>query len=511
MDSVFVTAKHFQDKQETQVEVVDEFDKVITHSSQLGDVLPSFKRHITNKFLRGTGGAESKQKEYNTVTSYDAFAVAHTPYNQAYLAQIYDMSEYHHSAVDAKTANIVGLGYDLVYSPNVRYKLEDIDDEDKLAKVRKKLMRAKTMLMQELDDLNEDALLTQTWQKIETDYDAIGNGYLEIGRTVSGKIGYIGHIPAKNMRVRIQRDGFVQISGNKYTFFRNYRDKTTPDPINGDTNPNEVIHFKKYSPTDTYYGVPDIISASGAVAGNEFARRFNLDYFEHKAVPRYMITLKGASLDTSSEKKMLEFFETNLKGKNHRSMYLPLPSDTLNNKVEFSMQPVEAGIQEGSFDGYQKLNRDSILMAHRVPISKIGIPDGVSLAMARDADKTFKEQVCNQTQRVFEKRMTQVLSEFTDMFVFKFNELTLTDEDTQSRIDERYLRMQTITPNEVRERKGLPGLDSGDEPVQLTARAASSQTSQATGNDRRSQDRQANATDSAGEARNPKGEGRTQE
>ena len=60
----------------------------------------------------------------------------------------------------------------------------------------------------------------------------------------------------------------------------------------------------------------------------------------------------------------------------------------------------------------------------------------------------------------------------TDALLIKFNELTLTDEDTQSKIDERYLRMQVITPNEIRIRKGLVPLDGGDEVVDLQAKSA---------------------------------------
>lgn len=45
------------------------------------------------------------------------------------------------------------------------------------------------------------------------------------------------------------------------------------------------------------------------MAGNEFAGKYNLDYFENKAVPRYIITVKGAKLSTESERKLLEFFK----------------------------------------------------------------------------------------------------------------------------------------------------------------------------------------------------------
>jgi hypothetical protein len=90
----------------------------------------------------------------------------------------------------------------------------------------------------------------------------------------------------------------------------------------------------------------------------------------------------------------------------------------------------------------------------------------------------------------------------------KFNELTLTDEDTQSKIDERYLRMQVITPNEVRIRKGMIPLDGGDDMVDLKGQAAAEQRAQAGNTRQRSQDRQAAAPDVDGEGRNAKGDGR---
>lgn len=205
---------------------------------------------------------------------------------------------------------------------------------------------------------------------------------------------------------------------------------------------------------------------------------------------------------------MLEFFQTNLKGKNHRSLYIPLPADEDGNKVEFKMEAVESGVQDSSFNQYRRMNRDEILISHRVPISKLGLPEGVSLAAAKDADKTFKEQVARPEQKNLEKKINRIIAEFTDAFTLKFNELTLTDEDTQSKIDERYLRMKVIVPNEVRARLGMAGRSGGDEPVQLTGQQASEATAQATRNRQRDQERQGNAVDSPGNARNPQGEGR---
>lgn len=497
----------------TTSEYSDPFLLAAEELKKFNGLSSSFKRKTSRslqKYHQGVSGVRSKKIEDPDVTGYVMFEAVEPPYNMDYLAKVYEVSSPHHAAVDAKVSNIVGLGYDLVETDETKDKIEEIDDADgeKLSFLRRKISRAKSRLKRDVDDLNEDESFTETMKKVLTDYEATGNGYLEVGRKVDGTIGYLGHIPAPNMRVRRMRDGFIQIVNNKIVFFRNYGDTSTSDPLGNDPRPNEVIHFKKYTPTNNYYGVPDIIPALPALAGDEFASKFNLDYFENKAVPRYIIVVKGAKLSDESQRKLLEFFQTGLKGKNHRSLYIPLPADDGNTKVEFKMEPVEAGVQDSSFRNYRIENRDEILMSHRVPVTKVSMANGLSLAAARDADKNFREQVTKPTQDYFEKKINKIVREFTDMFQLKFNELSLTDEDTQSKIDERYLRMQVLVPNEVRARKGLPALDGGDTPIVLNARAAAEQTTQATGNRRRDQQRESNQPDISGEARNPQGEGR---
>ena len=458
----------------------------------------------------GADGTKSKKMEPVEVTAYAMFNVVIPTYNLDYLAKIYEINASHYAAVQAKIANVIGLGYDFLETPAVLAKYDEIPDDnlDQIRKFRRKVDKAKQQLRDVLDKTNNTDALIETLKRIYTDLEITGNGYMEIGRTASGKIGYVGHIPSTTMRVRRKRDGFVQIVNYRTMFFRNYGDNETPDQLGDDPQPNEIIHFKKYTPTNFYYGIPDIIPATNALAGDQFASKFNLDYFENKAVPRYIITVKGAKLNPDSERKLLEFFQTGLKGSNHRTLYIPLPADEGNSKVEFKMDPVEASIQDSSFHTYRQDNKLEILMAHRVPLTKVSILPGISLANARDMDKTFREQVARPMQDDIEHKINLIIKEFTDMFLLKFNELTLTDEDTQSKIDERYLRMQVITPNDVRIRMKMTPLDSGDNVVILNAQQQAEQTTQATGNRNRDQQRTANAPDKSGEGRNAKGDGR---
>ena len=471
----------------------------------------NFKRRANRlaKSFTGVEDAKSKKLDPLDLTGYSLFQIVQPPYNMLYLAQLYDVSPYHHSAVNAKAANVVGLGYKFEETWSTKQKVEAAMDKSPKAldKLRGKLEEAKVELREFIESLNSDDSFIENMKKVFIDLESTGNAYLEVGRTATGKIGYIGHIPTTTMRIRRHRDGFVQVVYNRYTFFRNFGDTETPDQIGTDPQPNEVIHFKVFTPSNTYYGIPDILSAKNALAGDEFAQRFNLDYFENKAVTRYIITVKGAKLTADAERKLLEFFQTGLKGRNHRTLYIPLPSDGENARVEFNMEPIEAGVQDSSFKNYAVENRDRILIAHRVPISKIGMPQGVSLANAKDADKTFKEQVCRPRQEELEVKINKIIAEFTNDFVLRFNELALTDEETQSRIDDRYLKDQVILPNEVRARKGLPPISSGDSVLVLNPKQASDSMSDSSGNKTRDQNRTLNAPDKMGSSRNAKGDG----
>ncbi len=500
---------------DTKSQDTDPFLQNLSELKELDGTTPVFKRRMSRKMEKyqrgsdGQAGTKRVEVENETITAYNAFEAVLPPYNPAYLARLYELAPAHYAAVNAKVSNIVGLGYKLVESKRTKRRIEDLDgQQEKLTNVRKKLMRARDELEDVLESFNEEDTLVETLIKVWRDYETTGNGYLEVGRKRDGTVGYLGHIPAVTIRLRRKRDGFVQIIGKEVIFFRNFGDKTTTNPFGNDDSPNEIIHVKKYSPSSTFYGVPDIVAATQAVAGNEFAAQYNLDYFSNKAVPRYAIISKGVKLGTQTQSALLSFFETSLKGQNHRSIFIPLPADTDKAKVDLRFEAIEAKVQDSSFKEYRKANTMEILTVHRVPVTKVGLPEGVNLAVARDADKTFKEQVCAPEQRIFERKLNNILKDMgVDSFEFKLNEMTLTDADTQSKIDERDIKNQIRVPNEIRADRGLPGRKGGDKPVELKPQQAADARAQGT----RARDaaRSAGATDSAGEGRNPKGEGRT--
>jgi len=460
----------------------------------------------------GLGDAHSKEINPGLVyrNGYGMFDVITPPWNLYELASYYDTSFANHAAIDAKVENIVGLGYDFEISKRTQLSIEAQTNATAVDKARKRIERSKVELRDWLENLNSDDSFTNTLMKFFTDVQATGNGYLEIGRTTTGAIGYVGHIPATTMRVRRLRDGYIQIIGQKVVYFRNFGAKNQ-NPVTADPRPNEIIHYKEYSPLNTFYGVPDIMAAISSLHGDQLASQYNIDYFGNKAVPRYVVTLKGAKLSEEAEDKMFRFLQTSLKGSNHRTLYIPLPPDSDTNKVEFKMEPIESGVQEASFNEYRKRNRDDILVAHQVPLSKIGGGDSAQIAAALSQDRTFKEQVARPAQTNLEKMLNKIVHEKTDILDFKFNELTLTDEISQAQILEGYVKTQIMVPNEAREVLGLPHREGGDEPFSMAPRQATDAAANTMQNRARDSQRSNNASDgpTTTTGRNPKGEGRS--
>jgi PBSX family phage portal protein len=462
----------------------------------------------------GLDGARSKEINSGTVfrNGYGLFDVITPPWNLYELANYYDTSFANHAAIDAKVENIVGLGYDFEISDRTMLRLESDMDDAQRQRARARIERAKIELRDWIENLNDDESFTNTMTKFFTDVQATGNGYLEIGRTTGGKIGYVGHIPSTTMRVRRMRDGYVQIIGQKVVYFRNFG-ATNRNPVTADPRPNEILHYKEYSPLNTFYGVPDIMSAISSLHGDQLASQYNIDYFSNKAVPRYVVTLKGAKLSSDAEDKLFRFLQTNLRGQSHRTLYIPLPGDSDNNKVEFDMKPIENGVQEASFNEYRLRNRDDILVAHQVPLSKIGGGDASSIASALSQDRTFKEQVARPAQRNLEKMINKIVREHTDILEFKFNELTLTDEIAQSQILERYVKTQIMVPNEARQVLGLPQRPDGDEPFEMSTRQSADARANLSGNRQRDAERSNNSSDDTTtvSGRNAQGEGNSSE
>ena len=372
--------------------------------------------------------------------------VVEPPYDLDALAQLYETNATHKACVDAKVVNTVGLGYRFVPATGQK----DKASLDNLA-----------LLERLLAQCNPDMTFTEVMRTTWTDVECLGNGYIEITRNSLGQIDGFYHVPATTARVKPDGSGFVQLrDGHK----RHFRPLGAADAEEPNTNEpqNEIIHFKKYTPQSGYYGIPDIVAALTAAAGDKAAREYNLDFFEHNAVPRMAIIVEGGQLSNDLLRQIQHYMETEIKGQGHKTLVLDVPGSDVKVRIE----PLTVGVaDDAAFLNYRRANRDEILMVHRVPPSKITIVENANLANSRDQDKTFREQVVRPEQRRIEYRINRMIREQMGIgdWEFTFREADLGEEREQAEIARIYSDIGAWTIDEIRSRQGLQPLVSADE------------------------------------------------
>ena len=413
---------------------------------------------------------------------HEAYArgeVVEPPYDLEALAALYETNSTHKACVDAKTINIVGLGYRFVPVGG-----EHEGDGDNLA-----------LLQHLFDNCNPDMTFTEVLRAVWTDVECLGNGYLELTRNSRGQIDGMYHVPGTTVRVLADRSGFVQVRDGRKRVFRNVGGAevavgdrshtsssgddggreasdslaghsgrgTSPRPTADAGEQNEVLHFMKYTPQSSYYGVPDIIPAVSAVAGDKAAREYNIDFFSHNAVPRMAIIVEGGELSDGVVTQLKHFMESEIKGQGHKTLVLEVPGGGASVRLE---KLTVGGGEDAAFLEYRRANRDEVLLVHRVPPSKVTVVENANLANSNDQDKTFREQVVRPEQRRIEYRLNRLVREQLGIgdWAFQFREMDLSEAREEAEVAAIYAGIGVLSAEEIRGRLGMVA-SAGAQPV----------------------------------------------
>ncbi|MCK4322907.1 MAG: phage portal protein [Armatimonadetes bacterium] len=368
------------------------------------------------------------------------------PYDLEALAELYETNATHKACVDAKVVNCVGLGYRFVPT---------VGQDGKAATANRALLEHL------LATCNPEMTFTEVMRAIWTDVECLGNSYMEVTRNSLGNIDGFYHVPATTIRIKPDDKGFVQLRGTQKRHFRSLGAEALADPVS-DEPQNELIHFKKYTPQSGIYGIPDIVAALAAAAGDRAAREYNIDFFEHNAVPRMAIIIEGGQLSQELLAQIQNYMQTEIKGSGHKTLVLDVPGADTKVRIE----PLTVGQHdEAAFLDYRKANRDEILMVHRVPPSKITIVENANLANSRDQDKTFREQVIRPEQRRIEYQINRMIREQMGIgdWEFRFRQADLGEEREEAEIARIYADLGVWTVDEIRQQQGLEPLVESEE------------------------------------------------
>lgn len=463
-----------------------------------GDVSPKKMEHMVNVLLLGKSEEQSSlSDENNNPQVFESRQLKGDPfqalasgeyieprYNPDVWAAAMESNTRLGRAIRTYARNTVGLGW---YIEPVQKIGPETPEEFK-----KKVIEQTTKLLALFNKPNSKVPLNQIFFYVKIDEEAIGNGYIEVVRDLSGKIIQLYHAPGVTMRVRIRKSetdptnveigGFVQVRGNEKRYFKEFGDKRIMDAFTGKyaeenefiplhRRATEILHFKLYSPTNTWYGAPRYVSAAPAITGNRLAALRNVNFFENDAVPRMAITVSGGRLTPESVQAVEDFFKSKVGGvnKSHSCIVLQTEAQRVGfqqsaEHVTIGIQPLTVGVTEdASFETYRKSNDEEVREAFGIAQAFFAT-DNVNKASAQvsreitneqefEPDRLEKEYLINQTI----VRDVLDLPENEEPEVrFRFERMKLTDPLDTARMDQTYAGLGALTPNELRASIGKP-------------------------------------------------------
>lgn len=306
-----------------------------------------------------------------------------------------------------------------------------------------------------------------------TDYEALGNGYLEVIPSVKGTPAEFEHIPATEMWVRLDGLGYVQSKAGEFSHFRawgvdpaQFQDVDANDPLASGKDVTSVIHFNRYSPWSPYYGLPSILPAWSAVCLMTLVAEYNLTFFGNNAIPDYAVILEG-DVEEGAEEVIRTYFKRHLKGQAHKTLVLSTPAG---GKIRFD-KLTDSSAREGSFRLLRTDCRDEILQAHGVPPQKVGIVETGKLGgnLSSEQIREYQLSIIDPGQAAIIEQMNSVIVDgfgVTDI-EFAFERTDIEDRLVNAQVDQIYLDRGVLVPNEVRGDRFpyLEPLDGGDEPL----------------------------------------------
>lgn len=449
-----------------------------------------------------TGSNQVDTKVEKTITVNDMVG---TPYNPDILARFMDVDPVHYRCIATKVNDTIGGAYCL----------EALTEDDNTPEVKKDMQEVQDFL----DDCNDLEDFQEMLRKVDMDQESVGYGVIEVVRSMDKKIRYLYHVPAPRVRALRGHRGFVERFYSSWTneteggtlpgqtdeiFYLPFGEKVlspnrkkidgTPERYNpkkdGDISKavwnlkdrddlnkelgtgkiarsaNEIIIVKKSHSKTAYYGVPDFISAIGAIKGNLNIRDFFFQFFEHNAVPQYAVIVKGAHLKDDVKEMIQEYFSTHVKGQQHSTLVIPIPASAGAN-VEVKFERLSAEVKEGSFQETKKNNQKDTIVAHGMTPSIIGIIEGSSLGAGKGTaqNETYKNRIVTPRQGRWQRVMNMIFKVGLGITTvgLEFDDLDIGDKREQRENTLAFQKEGVLSRNEVRRicKLGKP-IDGGD-------------------------------------------------
>ncbi len=291
-----------------------------------------------------------------------------------------------------------------------------------------------------------------------------------------------------------QTVGMLELTGNAYWFLaggaagvptqiwplRPDRVSIVPDPehyvkgylyeLDGQRIPlevAEVVHFKRWHPTNDYYGLSTLEAARVAVSSDKAMAEWNRNTFgQDNGVPAGIVAVKDYVSDADFERLKREWRQS-YGGPQRRTAFLR------GGGIEW--QNIGLSHTDLDFLKGREAHRNEILNLFGLPVGLVS--ENATEANARVAERMFIERTLwPKLVRLSQKITQELLPFWPGEHVAEFEDIRPTD--TQARLDEIRTAYPLLSINELRQRYyHLPPAQWGDLPVGTQPLASEVQSS----------------------------------
>jgi len=455
-------------------------------------------------------GTTQSQEEINAAI-YDKKDIVPPPFNPDIFVKFLEVDEIHFRCVRTKVVDSVGRDYQLV--PTVTTIPEGQEKSPTSDAVPAETIKQDASVIKKfISKANAVMGFAGVLDRAAMDLESIGWCGIEIIRSLDKRIARIAYIPASRLRVLKGWKGFAEITGpDKYTYYqpfgckvvtKNRKNPVTNEPdfydpeddgelqgtddkfewnlidrntgkktSNLNTAANEILYLTKAHIATLYYGISDVLPAAGSLIGNVHIRDYFLQFFEHNAIPRYAIIIKGARVAPDVKDTIIKYFSQHVKGRAHKTLIIPLPAGR--GDVDIRFEKLGPDTQEASFLNTKKDNQQSIMTAHGVSPAIIGINEAASLGSGKGLSQAeiYKDRIVTPSQKMWGEQLNKLfrLGLGVQTVALVFNPLDIRDLVEEMNTNKGYLEKGAMTINESRKISGIgEPIKGGDRAFVLT-------------------------------------------
>ncbi len=401
-----------------------------------------------------------------------------TPYNMNTLAGLCQMNNALQPSIEAMVTNIDGTGHSI--RPREEPKKDEKKSADEEGNTEEKAKQER------IEDFFNEVFPGMSFitlrKKLRRDLETVGNAYIEIMRSLEGKLVFLRWVRAKDVRlikfddpiekeVTLTRNGeritikmlaterrYAQIVGNKMVFFKEMNASRELHKTQGvwegseildsedkliqpADKANELIHLTMVPDVRSPYGLPRWVPQMPSVLGSRKAEEHNLEFFDSGGIPPVLITIAGGKAAVEGAKAIEQFLSGESRHKQRgvvmeiQTMGGSLEKEGTGAKVEVHRFGAEQ-VKDSMFEKYDDKSEKRVRRAFRLPPLFVGMAEDFSFATAFASYTVAEAQVFQPERIEFDEMVNNlIMPELDPEREFEFFSLPITVNDTVQRLE----------------------------------------------------------------------------